>query len=260
MNGVDGNDRVRPLHEPAPVARSPRPWGPLAVTLAVVAAFTVLVAGMRGGQSQAGGTLPPVTVTTSASTTSAAPPSTTTTQPPSFDLPDGTNRVQVVVFDGARGVVETWAAPRSRTPIVTPLVASPDLAAFNHTGELLAVLDFEPRLSGALHLGPPLGPLRTAFVDVGSVAWHDRDPSALALTARLPFEERVTLLTATVHPLSFELENLTRIVELDEPEEVAAWGDWGFVLAGADDGALDEEGRPTPECRRSPCSTRPGQS
>jgi hypothetical protein len=227
----------------------PRPprsrwWAPLGLTAGLVVAFSLLVTVFDGSGEPASGatdtTAAPIEITTSTTTTST---STTTIPPPALAIRDLNRGVRVVVFNGVKGVLEQWS-PGARTARTTPMRERPDVVEFDAFGELMALLEFEPRVAGSLHTGSAPDSLRAQFVNVTSAAWHATTPRAIAFTATLPFEDEVTLLTAAIDPLSLDFQDLRRVTTVSDRMTLAAWGDWGFAFADGEDGTLDAEGRP----------------
>ena len=244
MHSHDQPDRVHPL-EPAdatgPTAPRPRfPWIPL--LLAGAGLLAVLAAGRTPVDAPAvGASTSDSAVSSSAAPTTAAL-TTTTTLPRRLDVDGLESGLTAVVYDGTATTVVQWL-PSATAPRLLPLADPPGLVTFSTEGTM-ALLTFEPRIDGSLHVGSGGGPLRTVAVDVTSVAWHDTDPARLAFTATLPFDEGRWLVTADFARLAIRVGAWQRVAAVDEESTIASWGDWGFALNGAEEGVLAEEGRP----------------
>jgi hypothetical protein len=188
----------------------------------------------------------PVAATTTTTTTTTVPPladvapstsTTTTTIPPlSRRIPD-TTRVLLVMSDGSRATAEWWTVG-AREAVPFDLGLATTEARFNTQANLVALLSTVGTEEGTLRIGEPAS-IATRFVNVTSVTWHDQDPDRIAFTARLPLEDELSLLTATVRNADRDevtrgtgwvIEDLRRVRTFDDAPELAAWGDWGFAV------------------------------
>ena len=215
------------------------PWSILAgaaILMLLVATFT-FGDPSPSGELTADTTTPPDT-TTSPDTT--ATPETTT--PTRFDVDGLNDGLTVIVFDGDEASSVRWM-PGGSEMVTTAIEERPDRVSLSANGEM-ALVEIEQQPLGTLHLGPPGGPVHTLAVNVTSAAWHETNPSLLAFTADLPFDDRRWLLVGDVNPRSHRFDGLERITPIDDSAVIATWGEWGYALNGAEEGALDEPGRP----------------
>jgi hypothetical protein len=256
MEAWESSDRIRPLPPEAPPSPtppgsggSPRSWIPLAIAGIALGAFAVgstLFTRAEPGDGAAVATTTTTTTTTVPPLADAAPSTTTTTTtlpPLNRRIPD-TTQVLLVMSDGSGSAAEWWSVG-FREAVPFDLGASATDATFNVDATLVALLSNEDDEQGTLRVGEPAG-IATRFTEVTSVAWHDDEPRRIAFVARLPLEDQLSLLTATVSGADLRLTDLRRVATFDVDGDVVAWGDWGFVvntrapITIASDGAVAE--------------------
>ena len=241
MEAWESSDRIRPLPPEAPPnstssgpERTRRSWVPLAIAGIALGAFAVgstLFARSEPGDAAGASTTTTTTSTVPPLAAVGAATTTTTTIPRPRSLTErvpNVRQVLIVMSDGTELTIEGWTVGL-REPLQFESRAGATQGSFNVDGTLLSLISFGGSENGTLRVGEPTD-LGTRFVDVTSAVWHDEEPRRIAFIARLPLEDELSLLTATVPNDLFNLSDLERVTTFTTETTLEAWGEWGFAV------------------------------